>query len=40
MIDGLLVNKNRTKKPLATVLSGAGRAPRERDGGGDLANVQ
>jgi hypothetical protein len=28
------------KKPLATVLSGAGSGLRRRDGGGDLTNVQ
>jgi hypothetical protein len=32
--------QNRTKKPFASVLSGMERGLRERDGGGDLTNVQ
>jgi hypothetical protein len=39
MVDGLHI-RNRTKKPLAIALSGAGRGPRGRDIGGDLTNVQ
>jgi hypothetical protein len=31
---------NRTKKPLAIVLSGAGKELRGRDNGGDITNVQ
>jgi hypothetical protein len=41
MVDGLhILTQNRTKKPLAIVLSGVGRGRRGRDGGGDLTNVQ
>jgi hypothetical protein len=32
--------RNRTKKPLAIVLSGEGRRSRERGSGGELTNVQ
>jgi hypothetical protein len=31
--------RNRTKKPVAIVLSGVGTESRGRDGGGDLTNV-
>jgi hypothetical protein len=41
MIDGLhILIRNRTKKPLAIALSGAGRGLRGRDNGGDVTNVQ
>jgi hypothetical protein len=41
MVDGLhILIQNRSKKPLAVALSGAGRWLRGRDGGGDLTNVQ
>jgi hypothetical protein len=39
MVDGLHI-QNRTKKPLAIVLGGAGRGPRGRDGVGNPTNVQ
>jgi hypothetical protein len=34
------LQQNRTKKPLATALSGAGRGLRGRDGKSELTNVQ
>jgi hypothetical protein len=41
MVDGLHIPIwNRTKKPLATAPSGAGRGLRGRDDGGDVTNVQ
>jgi hypothetical protein len=41
MVDGLhILLQNRTKKPLAIVLSGPGKESKERGGGGDLINVQ
>jgi hypothetical protein len=41
MVDGLhILIWNRTKKPLAIALSGAGRGLRGRDDGSDLTNVQ
>jgi hypothetical protein len=46
MVDGFhILIQNRTKKPLAIVLSGAGRELRGRElrglnSGGDLTNVQ
>jgi hypothetical protein len=41
MVDGIhVLTRNRAKKHLAMALSGAGRGLRERDGGGDLTNVQ
>jgi hypothetical protein len=40
MVDGLhILIQNRTKKPLAIVLSGAERRSKGRDGGGDQINV-
>jgi hypothetical protein len=39
MIDGFLI-RNRTKKPVAIVLSGTGRRLRKRVGGSDLISVQ
>jgi hypothetical protein len=35
-----LARRNRTKKPLAIALSGAGRGSRAKDSGSDLTNVQ
>jgi hypothetical protein len=41
MVDVLhILIQNKTKKPLAIALSGVGRRSRERDGGGELTNVQ
>jgi hypothetical protein len=41
MVDGLhTLIQNRTKKPLAIALSGAGTGLRSRDSGGDLTNVK
>jgi hypothetical protein len=41
MVDGLhILTQNRTKKPLAIVLSGRGGELSRRDGGSDLMNVQ
>jgi hypothetical protein len=40
MVDGLhILTQNRTKKPLAIVLSGVGKGSRERDSKDDLINV-
>jgi hypothetical protein len=40
MVDGLhILKRNRTKKPLAVALSGAGRGLKGRDGRGDLTNI-
>jgi hypothetical protein len=41
LVDGLhILIRNRTKKPLAIALSGAGRGSRGRDDGGDVTNIQ
>jgi hypothetical protein len=41
IVDGLHIRIwNRTKKPLAIALNGAGRGPRERNSGGVLTSVQ
>jgi hypothetical protein len=41
MFDGFhILIRNRTKKPLAIALSGAGRGLRGRDGGSELTNIQ
>jgi hypothetical protein len=41
MVDGLHIPiPNRTKKPLATALSRAGKGVRGRDDGGNATNVQ
>jgi hypothetical protein len=41
MLDGLhILTWNRTKKPLATALSGLGRELKGKENGGDLSNVQ
>jgi hypothetical protein len=40
MVDGHhILIWNRTKKPLAIALSGAGKGLRRRDNGGDVNNV-
>jgi hypothetical protein len=40
MVDGLHIpTQNRTKKPLAICLNGAGRGLRERDNGGNVNNI-
>jgi hypothetical protein len=40
MVNGLhILIRNRTKKPLAIVLSEARRSSREKQTGGDLTNV-
>jgi hypothetical protein len=41
MVDGLYIPMwNRTEKPLAITLSGAGRGLSRRDDGGDVTNVE
>jgi hypothetical protein len=41
MVDGLCIPiRNRSKKPLAVVLSAARRGLRGRDDGGNVTNVQ
>jgi hypothetical protein len=41
MVDGFhILIGNRTKTPLAIVLSGVGMGIQGQDGGGDLTNVQ
>jgi hypothetical protein len=41
MVDRLhILTLNRTKKPLATAVSGVGRASRGEDGVGDITNAQ
>jgi hypothetical protein len=39
MVDGLLCSRNRTKKPLAIVLSRAGRGSRGRDSRGEMTKT-